>query len=181
MQAPHEITYTLTSRDYAAAMRALLHTPWWQRLIPLGACVIALWAFTAMRAGIYNPVVIAELVYRHGPAWLPAAALGLLLLGLSGPWIGGAMTAMYFRQLAAANATLHITLADDAVTSRASIGSSVIPWHTIRRVLCTRESLILALSKREAVILPRRGFVSDAAFAAAHDYALARLAASRGA
>ena len=90
------------------------------------------------------------------------------------------MAFLYYRQLASAGATFTMTLAHAVVEGASAIGDTSIPWTTIKRTIRDKEHLFLPISKREALILPRRGFASDAEFDAACDYAAARVEATRG-
>lgn len=52
-----------------------------------------------------------------------------------------------------------------------------LEWRLVQRAVTSKDYLFLAISRREALVLPARAFASPAAFAAATTYARARIAA----
>ncbi|WP_210258455.1 YcxB family protein [Rhizobium skierniewicense] len=115
------------------------------------------------------PTWFAEIYFRYWPFWF----LPLLLTVFSGH-LAGLMAATVFKTRAAANQEIVVTLSKDGVTARSADINSDISWGGIVKAIETKTHLFLALSKREALILPRRGFPS------AGDYAegLRRIGAS---
>ncbi|KAB1122132.1 YcxB family protein [Neorhizobium galegae] len=72
-----------------------------------------------------------------------------------------------------------MTLTDETVGGESSVGDTKAPWATVKRIIREKGYLFLPISKREAFILPRRGFASDTQFDAAWQFATARVSRTR--
>ncbi|WP_416408390.1 YcxB family protein [Agrobacterium rosae] len=102
----------------------------------------------------------AELYLLYWPFWF----LPLLLVVFSDQ-LAGLIAVLVFKTRAAANKEIVVTLSDHGVRARSADINSEISWKGIVKAIETQTHLFLALSKREALILPRRGFASDADYA----------------
>ncbi|NTF06831.1 YcxB family protein [Agrobacterium rubi] len=161
-----DIRYVCMRSDFIAVTRALIRRPFWRTaltvvlsLIIAGHLFVMAW-FWPVKEGV--PTWYAELHFRYWPIWF----LPLLLTVFSGH-LAGLMAAMVFKTRAAANQDIVVTLSRDGVRARSADINSDISWSGIVKAIQTRTHLFLALSKREALILPRRGFASDADYAEA--------------
>ena len=99
---------------------------------------------------------------------LDTRTAGLVIGGLVLTW---ALCALWnlacqwlcFRRLALANKVMEITIADDGIHFVTSVSTGTVSWQAIERVIENKRGLYLAVSKLEAVLIPRRA-VSDADF-----------------
>jgi YcxB-like protein len=86
------------------------------------------------------------------------------------------MSRLCFRRLALANKVTELTLADDGIHFVTSVSTGTVPWQAITRVIENRRGLYLAVSKLEAVLIPRRA-ASEADFSRMRDQIEQRLRA----
>ncbi|MGR9059432.1 YcxB family protein (plasmid) [Rhizobium leguminosarum] len=70
-----------------------------------------------------------------------------------------------------------MTLSDDAVRVTSRVADSTVPWTSVKRVIREKSYLMLPISKREAFILPRRGFETEERFNDAWRYASKQISA----
>ena len=170
-----QATYTLTPGDYAAMTVALTRRSWTRRLLTLAIWVAIFWFALACLTALWNPALLARVLLASGGMyWIGGALLFAALLILFGHWIAWGISFLYYRQLSSAGATITIALTDEAVEATSNVADTRLPWTTVKRVIGDARHTFLAISKREALILPRRAFASDADFAAARQYAEAR-------
>ena len=170
-----QATYTLTPGDYAAMTVALTRRSWTRRILTLAVWVVIFWFALACLTSLWNPALLARvLVASGGATWVGGALLFASLLMLFGHWLSWGISFLYYRQLASAGATITIVLTDDGVDATSNVADTRLPWASVKRVIGNARHTFLAISKREALILPRRAFASDADFDAARRYAEAR-------
>lgn len=99
----------------------------------------------------------AEIIFRFWAIlFLP------LLLVIFGDQLAGAIAALVFKTRAAADKEIIVTLSDNGIHARSADIDSNVSWRGITKAIETKTHMFLALSKREALILPRRGFASSA-------------------
>ncbi|MFJ1302759.1 YcxB family protein [Pseudomonadota bacterium AL_CKDN230030165-1A_HGKHYDSX7] len=170
-----QATYTLTPGDYAAMTVALTRRSWARRLLKLTLWVLVFWVALSCLTGIWNPLTLARIVMASGGTpWIGGALLFAALLILFGHWIAWGISFLYYRQLSSAGATITLALTDDAVEATSNVADTRVPWISVKRVIADSRHIFLAISKREALILPRRAFASEADFDAARRYAETR-------
>lgn len=171
-----EITYTMTSRDYAAMTRIVMRRPLWRSLIVFVLWVVAVWCLVAYSTGVFNPVLLVKAIVASGQGWFFAIVLTLVALAtFLSQWLMWAISFVYYRQLASADATITMGLTEQGVEGDSSIADMKAPWTTVKRVIRTNEYLFLPISRRESFILPRRAFESDGQFEAAYRFAEAHV------
>ncbi|MEY9380458.1 hypothetical protein ABIA10_006391 [Rhizobium leguminosarum] len=173
-----KITYTLTAWDYAAMARALTRRPWQRSIVTVVLWLFSVWCLLVFYTDLYNPVTMVSVVVESG-SWLWVfGCIGLVaLLSLATHWLAWGASFLYYRQIASANATITMTLSDDAVRVTSSVADSTVPWTTVKRVIREKSYLMLPISKREAFILPRRGFETEESFNDAWRYASKQISA----
>jgi hypothetical protein len=170
-----QITYTLTRRDYAAMARALTRRPWQRSLVTMVLWLFAVWCLMVFYTNVYNPVVMVEAMVADGSMlWMVGGLAIVLLVSLATHWLAWGASFLSYRQIASADATITTTLSDDAIRVTSSVADSTVPWTTVKRIIRERNYLMLPISKREAFILPRRGFAAQQEFDDACRYAAAR-------
>ena len=168
-----QITYTMTSRDYAAMARALTRRPLARSILTLVLWLCSAWCLVFLSTDVANPLEIGRAILAiPSSLWFFAAVFVFIgVISIFSHWFSWAVAFLYYRQLATADATVTMTMGDTEVEASSTVANTTTPWATVKRVLRERDYLFLALSKREAFILPRRGFGSQAAFDAACRYA----------
>jgi hypothetical protein len=109
---------------------------------------------------------------------LPAALLVLSIYPGRSLYLAAAAAAVY-RRNAAAGQRLSFEIGEEEIVGGQPHISSRLAWPAIVRLIETPQHLFLAISRREALILPRRAFADDEAFSALAQFARTRIAASR--
>lgn len=171
-----EITYTMTSWDYAAMTRFVMRRPLWRGLVVLALWLVAVWCLIAYSTGVYNPVTLIRGIMLSGQAWFFILVLALFaFFALMGHWLMWALSFLYYRQLAAADATITMALTEEGIEGTSTIADTKVPWSTVKRVVRAPTYLFLPISKREAFVFPRRAFESEAQFEAAYRFAEAHV------
>jgi hypothetical protein len=175
-----QITYTMTPRDYTAMTRAVTRRPWQRRLITLALWLFSVWCLLVLFTDVFNPItMIRAIIAAKSWAWILAIMTGVLLYTVASHWIAWAISFAYYRELASADATITMTLTDEGVGGESNVTDTKAPWTTVKRIIREKDYLFLPISKREAFILPRRGFASNTQFDAAHRFATERVSAPR--
>jgi hypothetical protein len=105
--------------------------------------------------------------------------VGLVIGGLVLSWAFCALVNFIsqwicFRRLALANKEMELTITDDGIHFVTSASTGTVPWQAIKRVVENKRGLYLAVSKLEAVLIPRRA-ASDADFSRMRDQIEQRL------
>ncbi|WP_276121875.1 YcxB family protein [Pararhizobium qamdonense] len=177
-ESKYQITYTLTAWDYAAMARALTRRPWHRSIITLVLWLISVWCLLVLFTDLYNPVTMINAIAENGSwLWLPACLLVVAFFSLGTHWLAWGASFLYYRQIASADATISISLSDDAIRVKSNVADSTVPWATVKRVIREENYLLLPISKREAFILPRRGFETQDSFEDAFRYVTEKILA----
>ncbi|WHA40438.1 YcxB family protein [Agrobacterium larrymoorei] len=160
----HEIRYIFERRDFVALTRALVRRPFWTTALKfIFASLIAGHVFVVqlmLSTGKRISADYLDFYFKSLPLWfLP------LVFTACGDHLAGLLAAYVFKKNASANKEIIIDLQDDVIRARSDDIKSEIGWKSIVRVIETDKYLFLALSKREALTLPKRAFPSDAALA----------------
>ncbi|MBB3461364.1 YcxB family protein [Rhizobium sp. BK377] len=172
-----QITYTMTSQDYAAMTRALTRRPLPRSILTLALWLFSVWCLIVFLTDTYDPVVMARAIFASTSSVLISAAVfvAITVFSIFSHWFAWAIAFLYYRQIASADATVTMTMSEAVVEASSTVADTKAPWSTVKRVLRERDYLFLAISKREAFILPRRSFGPEARFDAACRYAEARV------
>lgn len=175
----YQITYTLTARDYAAMARALTRRPWQRSIVTMVLWLVSVWCLLAFFTDVYNPItMINDVAESSSWIWLPTSLVFVTLLSLATHWLAWGASFLYYRQIASADATITVSLSDDTIQVRSNVADSTIPWATVKRIIREKDYLMLPISKREAFILPRRGFATQKRFEDAFRYASEKISAA---
>jgi hypothetical protein len=180
MQHEHKyrITYTLTARDYAAMASALTRRPWQRSIVTMVLWLFSVWCLLVFFTDLYNPVIMAKAIVESSFwLWLPACLVVVAFFSLATHWLAWGASFLSYRQIASADATIAITLSDDAIRVRSTVADSTVPWASVKRVIRAKHYLVLPISKREAFILPRRSFENQSVFDDAFRYASEQISA----
>ncbi len=159
-----QITYTMTPWDYAVMTKAITRRPWQGGVLTTVLWLFSVWCLLALFTDTYDPVVMAQAILASRRFQLISAGLlvAVLTFSIFSHWFAWAISFLHYRQIASANATVTMTLTDTAIEGNSSVADTKAPWLTVKRVIRERDHLFLPISKREAFILPRRGFQSNA-------------------
>ena len=109
---------------------------------------------------------------------LDIAILLVVLFPLRWLYLWFAAAAIY-RRNAAADKTMRFDINDDTITGGMPGMSTTLTWANVTRLIETPDRLFVAISRREAMILPRRAFPDAAAYTAFLAFAQGRVAATR--
>jgi hypothetical protein len=167
---PPSIKYTYLFEDYLAATRARAwngvfgrHTHW------IRYCIYA-----AIFLAIVGAQVILDYLKTMGSPDLRSAALtlagfaGLMIVGWLLEWL---IVRLAYGRLAVGGADLVLKFEADGVHWSMASHSGTYGWSGVRDVIRTPKRIFLFISKSEALVLPRRAFTSENAFAETARYA----------
>lgn len=162
----HKIEYIYQRRDFVAVTRALIRRPFW-----ITALKLLLAALIVGHVFIIDAVVGADaefsLAYLNSYFdFLPLWVFLLFIIGF-GDGLAGLVAAFVFKKNASANKSIRVELHENGIHASSEDIRSEIGWKSIVKVIETNGYLFLALSKREALALPKRAFSSEADFAEA--------------
>jgi len=161
------IHYVMTRDDYVAMSAALLAPSLRSRLIRVAAFLVIALVFLFIAGRGYEDFERFWIVISSRMPWwfyllFPAVAL-LMLVSHRLIWL---TARSFYRKIAAAEKEVTMTVDASGIEAQSPDLKSNIGWSAIQRVIPVRDHVFLAISKREALIVPRRGFASDAEFAA---------------
>ncbi len=177
---PFEVKFRFERGDFVAMTNALSRPTWRWRWLATVA-LIALWAI--MLYAMAGSVERAWLVVRGAvQGRLPWDLYVVFAVALLFPWLGHLvaplMAAMVFKRNALANQEVTLSLDRAGIEGGGAGIQSRIAWSSIKRVIETPRHLFFAISKREAVTLPRRAFGSEQDYQAARAFALQQCGAA---
>jgi hypothetical protein len=156
------ITYRFERHDFVAMTRALAHKPWTWRL-----AAVALWLVL---------VLIFLLLLRSSSLEILQRGLRMVVLDYLPLWVIGGIALLFnnrimgltaaaiFKNNAYANQEIELFIRKSGIESRAQGIRAEFTWAAVKRIIETSTHLFLAISKREALIIPRRAFASDDAY-----------------
>jgi hypothetical protein len=78
--------------------------------------------------------------------------------------------APFFKNFWAANQEIALSFQPSGIEASMADTRSDVGWAVVKRIIETRTYLFLAVSKREAFVVPRRVFASDDAYQAARNF-----------
>lgn len=165
------VTFQMTRADYSAMFRAMMGRPWWNRWVLLAGW-IALWLAVMLfgaRSMEHFRQALAFIVQGKA-GW--GLYLGFLMLPLLFFWenIAAYTSGVSFARNELARKPTTVRADADGVHIGIDTISSDVGWSAILKVIETAERLFLTISTRQAVVLPRRAFASEADYAAARDF-----------
>ncbi|TGN83450.1 YcxB family protein [Bradyrhizobium yuanmingense] len=161
---PPGIKYTYLFEDYLAATRARA----WNGVFGRHTFWIRYCIFGAIFLAIVSAQVILDYVKTRGSPDLGSAALtlagfaGLMAICWLLEWY---VVRVAFGRLAVGDADLALNFESDGIHWSMAPHSGTYGWSGIRDVVRTPKRIFLFISKSEAVVLPRRAFMSENAFA----------------
>ena len=178
----YSYSFTMQLGDYLAMSRVLGRRSIWA---PLAILVLYYGTVAAfILAGVEgDTAAFVEVVRQIGtgkaPVWIyPLLLVGLLLVLLR-PLYLRLLAGQVYRRHVMADRNLSYRLASGAVQGGIPDVQGRFLWSAIKRVIVTPEHAFLTLSRREALIIPRRAFATDEDFDMLLAFARARIHAAR--
>lgn len=155
---PFHVRYTTRRGDYVAMTAAITKASWRRSLLMFGLWLLAVMVISLLVAGDLERGMRALRIVFTGRMEMSyyvvmAGSLGLVLLG---SWIGTLMAALIYRHNAIADRELNFTITDKGIEGGADDLQSQFRWSAIRHAIETDRHIFLTISKREAMILPKR-------------------------
>jgi hypothetical protein len=164
--SPFEVTFKMRRADHVAlcfamrrrsASRILKHLVLYL-LVLTGVALVA----TAGDVGALRAVV-GEVIALRAPWWFyPVIPAGFLLAALLQPLVLGFKAGCSYQRYAIADQEVRLSFEADGLETLLTNFESWVSWHAIEKVIETPDHAFLAISRREALILPRRAFTSEA-------------------
>lgn len=175
-----KITYTMSSLDYAATILAISRQTFGQGVRAFVLWLLAGWLAATLFTNIYDPILLLRWVSSSALSILIAVMLVIVLAALTVAhrWFLWAISLLYYRRTALADATVTVSLTEAGIESTSVVADTRIPWSTVKRVVRDRDHLVLAISRYEAVVLPRRAFANETDFDEAYTFTSRRRPAS---
>ncbi len=167
-----EFRFVNEARDYAAMVTAMTQRSMKQRLLigsvwSAAAIATAYWLGDgAPRSIVGNIVLVAPVI---------AIMVAILLFS---PRINGLASRRVFRETAYANTEVTTFFTAVGVDMHCSGIDTHVDWSSVERIIETKAYVFLAISKRQALIVPRRAASSDQAFDDAVAFARSRIRTS---
>lgn len=164
--SPFEVTFKMQRADYVAlclAMRRrstgriLKHLALYLLVLTGAALVATAGDVSALQA------VVGEVITLRAPWWfyllIPA---GFVLAVLLQPLVLGFNAGRTYRRYAIADQEIRLGFEADGLETLLTSFESWVSWHAIEKIIETKDHAFLDISRREALILPRRAFANDA-------------------
>lgn len=173
------ISYRYSRSDYIQASLLMAGRPLTRRLLDVGV-YFAMMLAAAIAVIVYRGAELALLadVIEVIPWWAWILILvGAAFLFVPEYFITLPIAAATFASLSVAGAMIHVSLEDDAIATRTEDPDthSTISWSAVKAVKENHHGLFVALGKREALLMPRRAFASEADFQATAAFARGRV------
>lgn len=153
----YTVTYRMERRDFVALTRVLSRRPAWRVFAELALYFGALLAIAALAGGPHNLMrTLGSFV--TGPlffVYLPLILVGPLLLLLT-PQITGLIAAMAYRRSEMADRDVVLYLTAEGIEGGSADLYARVGWAAVQRLVETPTHLFLQISRREALLVPRR-------------------------
>lgn len=159
---PMTLSYRYLRSDFVAMSLALSRPSLAKRLLVVGGYYAFLVAIAYALIWWHGPKGLTPLnLVPELPLWAWIFVIVASALLLAPHWLlTSPMAAMIFSSNAVANQQLEFTLNERGISTRVidlEI-TSQIGWAAVQRLIETRHGLFLTISRREALVLPRRSF-----------------------
>ena len=161
--------YTFDRGDYAALTKAMMQPAWRLRLklfciwLALVAGMLAVVGATGAGFGR----ALQDLLTLHDVPWWIYAPLGAILaLYMLIPQLRWWRAMRQYSWNAIADGTVSLEIGEGGVRISGPGRDSSLAWPLVRKLLVRDNHLFLAISRREAIVVPRRAFANDFEFAA---------------
>ena len=166
------IQFRFTRRDYIDMSVALARMPVWKRvaLAMLAVGVVFLFGVAGESAGSGKGfwetlrMLWSDLVSGRAPTLIYVLFAVIAALALCRHWLAGVAAFLIYRRQPTADTDHEIRLSDAGIDIVTPLLTSTIAWPAVKRVIETPRLFLIAISARQAVVVPRRAFETEAAF-----------------
>lgn len=153
----YTVSYRMERGDFVALTRVLSRRRAWRLVLELALYFGALFGIAAMAGGPQN--VLRTLgSFVTGPlflAYLPLIFVGPVLLVLT-PQITGLLAAMAYRRSDMADREVTLQITAEGIEGGSADLYARVGWAAVQRLIETPTHLFLQISRREALLIPRR-------------------------
>ncbi len=175
------IGYRMTRGDYVALCRALQVKPLRRTLVEIAIFVAMFLAVIFAAAGFDSDSFwrgLGDLVSLNAPWWIYAILLlGPVLILSHTEWVA-LIAVLAYRRYALAEKDVTLSFDGNGVTATSLSLTSQIGWEAFLRLIETPTHAFLVVSRREALIVPRRAFADEDDHRMLMGFIRARLAAN---
>jgi hypothetical protein len=175
------IGYRMQRGDYVALCRALQPKPIRRTLIEIAIFAVMFLALLCAVSGFDWRTFqqgLGALVSLNAPWWVYLILLFGLVLALShSQWVA-LVAALNYRRHALADKDVTLSFDGNGVTATSPNLTSEIGWEAFLKLVETPTHAFLAVSRREALIVPRRAFADEDDHLMLMGFIRARLAAN---
>jgi hypothetical protein len=178
--SPLRITYRMQRSDHLARVSVLTRRPLSHTLTMAALYYGLLLLLLLIGAGSLEAFAVRLWQLLTTPAIieaLPYILAGTLLL-VPSSWLAAIAAALAFRRSGIADLEITLDITADGIEVKLPDRMSRVDWAAVRRLIETPTHLFIQLSRREALIVPRRVFADEDHYKAALGFSRARLAAS---
>jgi hypothetical protein len=161
--------YKFSRADYRALITAMRHKSLRSRIIrgTLWLCLLSLvFALNHSNWTRHLQAIADQETLWAAPRLIDAILGGWLTLTLFLPWLLEVRAMRLYPSSAVAEQEYNIELGETGITAAATGARSRFEWSFVRSLIVTQDHLFLSISRREAVVVPRRAFANDFEFAA---------------
>ena len=162
--SPFEVTFKMERADYVALCLAMQRKDRWRVAAEaIGALLIVPAAILVTTAGNFGALISAlrDIATLHAPWWIYPIVLAAPLLVVQQRLLIALKAGRHYRRYAVADREMRHSFETDGLETILTNFESWISWHAIESIIETSDHLFLTISRREALILPRRAFASD--------------------
>lgn len=175
------LSYHMQRSDYVALTRALVGRSFWRPLLILAGFYATVFCFVMAAVGdAGTPLdVLTVIGTGQAPLWFyPILLIGPVLAFLR-PYYLGLIAARLYRRNALADKHLRFTFKSDAIECDTAEIQSRFLWSAVKAIIETPAHAFLMLSRREALIVPRRALPTPEDFEELMSFSRARIVANR--
>lgn len=176
------VKYTMQRRDYVALSAAMSKKPAIRTLLEIAAYVAALLLTLPLATGSLEAALTSlrmVLTFR-APLWVYPILGAIPLLLLLHAQIMALLAALIYQRNAIADREMVLDFTSDGIEGGVTDLYSRIGWNAVRKLIETPSHLFIAISRREALIVPRRALPHEDDYRMLLGFIRARAAASLG-
>jgi hypothetical protein len=175
------IAYRTTRADYVALCVAMMRDPWRRIILEIVVYIAVLLVLLFAISGFSVDAFLrqlTDLATLGAPWWVYVLLLAGPLLALAHPQWVALVAALTYKRNAIADKDVALSFDGNGIVTTAPNLVSHLAWDAIIRVIETPTHAFLAISQREALILPRRAFSEEHDWRMLLGFIRARLAAN---
>jgi hypothetical protein len=174
----YEFTYVMQRRDFVALTFAIQQITPWRFVATIVLCIIFMTGAYLLGNGPQAATILERPMEIVVLAGFEVVTLLFLIFPFRWFYLWYAASTV-FRRNAAAGKAMRFVIDAAAIVGGMEGISTTVAWPAVTRLIEKPNHLFLAISRREAMILPRRTFANDTERAAFTEFARARFAATR--